>query len=366
MAPKEMTVGEAAAALGLDAVGDLNVVIRGVATPAAAREDQLALAMDPKYLPGLREGAARAAVTPPDTDPVEYSLQAAIYAPRARFAMAGVTALFAKDRRKPAGAHPSAIIEEGAEVDPTASVGPYAIISAGARVGANVQLAAHCFVGEGAEIGRDCLFHPGVRVGHDVKIGQRCIVHSNAVIGADGFSFVTPEPGSVESAREKGVVVEGAENRVWVRIASLGAVVVGDDVEIGAGSTIDRGTVADTRIGDGVKIDNMVQIGHNVVVGENSLLCGQSGLAGSTEVGARVVLGGQSGVGDHSKLGDDVVVMGASGVSGVIASRSVIGGTPAIPREEIAKQLLSLRRLPRALEELAKLKNRFSRNEPSG
>lgn len=361
-----MTVAEVAAGLGLSAVGDVDIVLRGVARPNEAGADDLALAMDPKFLPELKEGAARAAVTPADVDLAELGLAAAILAPRARYAMAGVTRLFQQERRISVGAHPSAVIDPSAQVDPSASIGPLVVVGPGARVCPDVVILGSALIGEDAVVGPGCLLHPGVRIGDRVRLGARCIIHQNAVVGSDGFSFVTPERGSVESAKAAGIVAEGAENRVWARIASLGAVELGDDVEIGSNTSIDRGTVTDTRIGHGVKIDNLVQIGHNVSIGENCLICGQVGIAGSAELGARVVLGGQAGVADHSKIGDDVVVMAASALSGVVKPRSVVGGVPAVPREEVVKMHMGLRRLPRALEDLAELKNRFSRNEPSG
>src|SRR5262249_3185698 len=138
-------------------------------------------------------------------------------------------------------------------------------------------------------------------------IGERCIVHFNASLGADGFSFVTPQPGSVEQAKAGSGSSVAAANYELVRIASLGGVVIGDDVEIGASSCIDQGTIQPTRIGNGTKIDNHVQIGHNVTIGENCLICGRVGIAGSVTIGDRVVLGGAVGIADHLRIGDDVV-----------------------------------------------------------
>ena len=138
------------------------------------------------------------------------------------------------------------------------------------------------------------------------------------------------------------LVVAGAENTVWARIYSLGRVRIGDDVEIGAGATIDRGTVADTVIGSGSKLDNQVQVGHNVSIGENCILCGQVGVAGSAEISDRVVLGGQSGVADHTKIGNDVLVMASSGASGNVKSGSIYGGTPALPRRGMPNSSVSI------------------------
>jgi UDP-3-O-[3-hydroxymyristoyl] glucosamine N-acyltransferase len=201
------------------------------------------------------------------------------------------------------------------------------------------------------------LFHPGVRIGDRVIVGDRVILHHNASIGADGFSFVTPEPGSVEAAKSTGRVE--ATNTALRRIHSLGAVVLGDDVEVGANSAIDRGTLSDTRIGRHTKIDNLVQIGHNVTVGEMCMLCGQVGIAGSARIGNRVVLAGQVGVGDHIKIGDDAVVAAKSAVGTDVAPRTVVMGIPAVPRDRAIDQLLNIGRLKGLFAEVAALKARL-------
>jgi UDP-3-O-[3-hydroxymyristoyl] glucosamine N-acyltransferase len=185
-----------------------------------------------------------------------------------------------------------------------------------------------------------------------VRIGARLIAHQNAVIGADGFSFVTAEKSSVESAKETGAVA-GVRNEVWLRIHSLGAVTLGDDVEIGAGATIDRGTLQDTVIGSGTKIDNQVQIGHNVTIGASCLLCAQVGVAGSARIGDRVVLGGKVGVADHVAIGSDCVIAASSGVASNVPPRSVMMGTPAIARDEYMKMMMAARRLPRFMAKAA-------------
>lgn len=364
------TVRDIAAGLGFEAEGALDLEIESVSHPASATPQRLALALDAKHLKLLAQGSAKAAMVSPGVDWRAHGLDAAVFAPRARYGMAGVTQMFAFPLdmlgAPETGAHPSAVVDPSAELDATARVGPLAVIGAGAKIGARTIVLAQATVGAGVEIGPDGLLHPGVRIGPRVRIGARAQIHANAVIGADGFSFVTPERGSVESARESGHVVVGAENTVWARIHSLGSVEIGDDVEIGAGVAIDRGTVADTRIGSGTKIDNLVQIGHNCQVGENCLLCGQAGLAGSCEIGDRVVIGGQSGVGDHLKVGHDTVIMGASGVSGNVPPRSVYGGSPALPRDQASEIVIAQRRLPRLLREVSALKKRFPPEEGSG
>ena len=360
------TIAEIAQSLGLPAEGDLALAIDRPAHPEGAGRDDLALAMDPKYLATLeaalgREDAPRAAMVPAGADWRALGLSAAILVERARFAMAGVTRLFAAPLGAEPGVHPSAVVAAGAEIGEGAIIGPLTVIQSGARIGAGSHLVGQATVGAGAVIGDEALVYPGVRIGRDVRIGARAIIHPNACIGSDGFSFVTPEKGAVEAAKASGAAMVEAEtrNRVWARIHSLGAVEIGDDVEIGAGTTIDRGTVADTRIGDGTKIDNQVQIGHNVQIGRNCLLCGQAGVAGSAELGDRVVLGGQSGVADHARLGSDVMVMATSGVSGMVKSGTIVGGTPAVPRDELAALVMAQRRLPRLAKELQALKKRF-------
>ncbi|MGB1025954.1 MAG: UDP-3-O-(3-hydroxymyristoyl)glucosamine N-acyltransferase, partial [Rhodospirillaceae bacterium] len=209
-------------------------------------------------------------------------------------------------------------------------------------------------VGARTSIGPDGLLHAGVKIGDDVQIGARVILHFNACIGPDGFSFVTPELGSVESAKASGRV--DALTTSLTRIHSLGSVELGDDVEIGANSTIDRGTLDNTRIGHGTKLDDLVMVGHNCQIGENCLLCGQVGLAGSVEVGNRVVLAGCVGVADHRKIGDDSIVGMRSGVGTDIPPRSVYVGYPAQPRSDWLKQILNLKRLGRLYKDVADLK----------
>ncbi|MCB1403731.1 MAG: UDP-3-O-(3-hydroxymyristoyl)glucosamine N-acyltransferase, partial [Rhodobacteraceae bacterium] len=170
-------------------------------------------------------------------------------------------------------------------------------------------------------------------------------------IGGDGFSFVTPTPGHVEEARTTGAVTAARQDE-YVRINSLGSVRLGDDVEVGANSCIDRGTVADTRVGDGTKIDNQVQIGHNVRIGRTCLICGHVGIAGSVDVGDRVVLAGKVGIADHVKIGSNVVVAGNSGVASNIPDNRIMMGTPAVRMDLNVEMYKALRRLPRLMARL--------------
>ena len=362
------TVGAIAQSLGFEADGALDLPIERPSHPAAAGQRDLALAMDPKYLEQLSEGAARAAMLPPGADWRALGLEAAVFAPRPRYALAGVSALFDDRPSFAPGVHPSAVIAEDAEVAESAYIGPFCMIDSGVKIGAETVLMGQAWVGPGAEIGPGGVIHPGARIGRHVRIGARVIIHPNAVIGGDGFSFVTPEPSNVEDVKQRGAanVSQNVANQRWARICSLGSVQIGDDVEIGCGAAVDRGTVIDTRIGSGTKIDNLVQIGHNVQIGEDCLLCGHVGVAGSAQIGDRVVLGGQSGVADQARIEDDVVAMAGAGLAGLTRARSVVGGRPALPRDTIGQILLYQRRLPRLAADVSALKKALSERESSG
>jgi UDP-3-O-[3-hydroxymyristoyl] glucosamine N-acyltransferase len=345
-----LTVEKLANALGAEADGATDLPIARPRHPAEAEAGDIALAMDQKYAASLGDCKAKAAILWPGADWRALGLEAAIFVGRPRYAMAGVTAAFQHPIHAPEGVHPSAIVDPAASIGPGASVGPFVWIGPRARVGAGARILAGASVGEDAELGDDALIQSGVRIGARVSIGDRVIIHQNAVIGADGFSFVTPERGSVESAKETGAVK--ARNTAFARIHSLAAVTIGDDVEIGAGATLDRGTLSDTRVGDGTKIDNQVQVGHNVRIGRGCLLCAHVGVAGSAVIGDRVVLGGKVGVADHLKIGDDSVIAAASAVATNVPKGSVLMGVPALPRDETMKILLATRRLPRILDKL--------------
>ncbi len=355
---KTCTTSEIALALDGQLVGDGHIVIARVAHPSDVRgEADLALAVDKALLPLLTESEARAAVIGKDADIEPGLLDAIIIVERPRLAMAKLTALFAEPVPVEPGIHPSAVVEPGAQLGENVSIGPQVYIGADAVIGANSVLHPHVYVGPEAEIGEGALIHAGVKIGARVLIGDRCIVHFNASLGADGFSFVTPQPGSVESAKSTGTVA--ATNEELVRIGSLGAVIVGNDVEIGANTSIDRGTVAATRIGAGTKIDNQVQIGHNVIVGENCLICGRVGIAGSAVIGNRVVLGGAVGVADHVRIGDDAVIMAMSGVGGHVPPKGLYGGLPAKSREKVYEEHINISRIKFLIKKIESLTARL-------
>ncbi|WP_138465027.1 UDP-3-O-(3-hydroxymyristoyl)glucosamine N-acyltransferase [Poseidonocella sp. HB161398] len=361
----DILLSDLAAALEARLEGKGDIPISGAAEPAAAGPGDLALAMKPDYAEGLKAGAARAAVLWDGADWQSYGLEAALFVPRPRYAMSGITRALDPGPAIAAGIHPSAVIDPTAEIGEGACIGPLAVIGPRTRIGARARIAPHATVAEDCEIGDDVLLSSGAHVGRRVRMGDRVILQPGAAVGGDGFSFVTPEKSAVESVRESLGDRQETRNTAWTRIHSLGGVEIGDDVEIGANSTVDSGTIRATRIGRGTKIDNLVQIGHNVQVGEDCLFCSLVGVAGSTKIGSRVVLAGQVGVNDNITIGDDVVAGGASKIFTKVPAGRVILGHPAVEMSTQMEINKGIRRLPRLYRDVAALKKAVQKPDES-
>ena len=261
---------------GAQVRGDATTAIRGLAPIDAAGPDQITHLSGPAYrrfLSRTRAGAVLLRESDASACP-----STAVVVANPYLAFAYVSQLFATPPRIPAGIHGAAHVAASARVDPDAAIGPGAVVGPRAEIGPSAEIRANAHVGEGSRIGAATVVHPNACIYHDVRIGERCVIHSGAVIGADGFGFTPGETGEL------------------VEIAQLGGVTLGDDVVVGACSTIDRGALADTVVHDGVKIDNQVQIGHNCEIGEHTLICGAVGLAGSTRIGRHCALAGGAGV----------------------------------------------------------------------
>ena len=273
--------------LGGELHGDGNVAVARVATLEKAGEGDLAFLANRKYLSQVAACSASALIVAPEVRE-QLSDRALIVTADPYLYFARVAQLFNPQPAPRAGVHRFAAVESA--VPASVEIGPGACVEEGVELGEEVVIGANCFVGRGTRIGRGTRLYANVTVYHDCVIGEDCILHSGVVIGADGFGF----------AREK----SGA----WVKIPQTGRVVIGNDVEIGAGTTIDRGALDDTVIGDGVKLDNLIQIAHNVRVGEHTIMAGCAGVAGSAQIGARCMIGGQAGISGHLSIADDVVV----------------------------------------------------------
>jgi UDP-3-O-[3-hydroxymyristoyl] glucosamine N-acyltransferase len=214
----------------------------------------------------------------------------------------------------------------------------------------------HCYIGADVEIGADAILREMVSIGARARIGDRFRAQPGARVGADGFSYVTPEVSGAENVRKTLGDQGDAKAQSWLRIHSLGAVTIGDDVEIGANCTIDNGTIRDTEIGSGTKLDNQVHIGHNCRIGRDCLLCGQAGLSGSVVVGNNVVMGGQTGVGDNITIGDGAILGGATKTLSNVPAGRVMMGYPAVKMETHTEMYKAQRRLPRILKDIEALK----------
>lgn len=346
------SLAEIARALGGRLDGDGDLPIDGAAEPSEAGPRDLALAMSPGYAGAIAAGRARAAALWEGADREALGLEGAVLVPRPRLAMAGLTRLLDPGPAVARGVHPTAVVE-GAEIAPDARIGPLAVLGAGARIGAGAVVGPHVSVGPGAVVGAGSILHAGARIAHGVALGERVIVHPGASLGADGFSFVTEEEHALEAVRRTMADPGGRPPQSWHRIHSLGGLVVGDDVEVGANACIDRGTIRATVIGAGTKIDDQVMIGHNCVVGRDCLICAQVGVSGSVRVGDRVVMAGKVGIGDNLTIGDDAVLAGGAKVMSNVGAGRVMLGYPATRIESQVEIYKALRRLPRLMRDLA-------------
>jgi UDP-3-O-[3-hydroxymyristoyl] glucosamine N-acyltransferase len=319
------TVAEIAQLLDGRVVGNGEAQIEGVAGIEDAGQGEITFLESKKLSSFLQTTAASAIIVPQGTTSEGQTL---ICVEQPRLAFAKVMRLFYPSvPQAPHGIHPTAAIEKEVQLGNDVSIGAHVSIGAGAVIGDRAVLFPGVVVGPDSRIGHGTVIHANVTIREGVTIGADCIIHSGTVIGSDGFGYAQDDQGHL-------------------KIPQVGTVIVEDDVEIGANVTIDRGTLGATRIGHGVKIDNLVQIAHNVVIGPNSLLISQVGISGSTELGEGVILAGQVGVVGHIKIGDRSVVGAKSGVSKSIPSENVMFGIPARPINKSKRIEACLSRLP--------------------
>lgn len=336
----QVRLGDIAALLGGEMLGDAARTVSRIGPLDGATPETIAFLSNPRYAQQLAASGAGCVIVGPAVRDAAAARGAAIVCADPYLAFAKLTQWWAAQRRGPVvpGIHPSAVVEPGARVDPGAHVGAFAYVGAGARVDAGAVVGVHAFVGEGAELGAHTVLKPRVVLSEGCRIGARGIVHSGAVIGADGFGFA-PTQGR------------------WEKIEQLGGVRIGDDVEIGANTCIDRGALEDTVLEDGVKLDNLVQIGHNVKVGAHSAFAGCVGVAGSAKIGRHCTAGGGAIILGHLELVDHVHVTAATVVTRSILKPGQYSGL--FPFDDNAsweknaatlKQLHQLRERLRALE----------------
>lgn len=353
-----ITVKELAHALSAEAVGNLDISITGAAEPQDAQASLLAIATSESFVARLGEGKAKVALLANGMDWRSLNLEAAIFVDRPRYALAGLTLKLDNNwRQGKAFIHPSAVIDPTSKIASGARIGAFSYIGAGVVIGKNAWLGTHVTLGNGSFVGDDSTLLDGVKLGRNVIIGQRFVAQPGVVIGADGFSYVSKEVAALENVRGTLGDRGDALPQPYHRIHSLGAVQIGDDVELGANSCVDRGTIRDTIIGSGCKVDNLAQIGHNVRIGNNCLICAQVGIAGSSTLGDNVVLGGQTGVSDNLFVGSNVITGGATKVLANVPAGRVMLGYPAMKMQTQLDIYKNLRRLPALVKEFARLKS---------
>ena len=330
------TVRDVAEWVSGEVVGDPARVLRA-ARPLSdhPREDEITVVLDEKYLPQLHASEAGAAVVD-QAVPLNGKTLVRVKDPLMAFVTI-VQKMHARPAATWAGIHPTAVVHPTARLGPDPSVGPHVSIGEGAEVGARCRLQAGASVGHHCRLGDDVALGPNAVVYDGCVLGSRVIVHAGAVIGADGFGFRT---------------IQGRH----VKVPQIGNVEIGDDVEIGAGTTIDRGTFGTTRIGAGTKIDNLVQIAHNCQIGRHNLFAAQVGIAGSVTTGDYVVMGGQVGIADHCRIGDRTMLGAKCGVHKDIPADQRMLGAPATPAADQLRILTSLEKLPEMRKDIRELK----------
>ncbi|MGH9346214.1 MAG: UDP-3-O-(3-hydroxymyristoyl)glucosamine N-acyltransferase [Vicinamibacterales bacterium] len=329
-----MKLRDLAGRLGCRLEGDGEVEITRVAGIDEAGPGEVTFLANPKYAASLASTRASAIIARAD---VPAGRAAMLRTDDPYLAFARAVGLFAPAWRPAPGVHPLAAVAVDAQLGREVSIGPFVAIGAGARIGDRTVVFPNTTIGPGSTVGADCVIHSNVAIREHVTIGERVILQNGVVVGADGYGFVRRADGAHE------------------KIPQVATVVIEDDVELGANTTVDRPAVGETRIKAGAKIDNLVQIAHGVTVGRNVLMAAQVGIAGSTEIGDDVMFGGQVGVGGHLTIGKGVVAVGQSGVTSSLEPGAMVAGYPAIDSREWRKASVIFRRLPelkRRIEEI--------------
>jgi UDP-3-O-[3-hydroxymyristoyl] glucosamine N-acyltransferase len=333
--PVQLTLREIVARLGGEAVGRDDAPLTGVATLDSAGPGDIAFLANPRYrakLATTRAGAVILGRGDRDAASMPRIVSDNPYAYYAR-----TVALFHPDGAITPGVHPTAVVHASAEVDPGAEIGPHAVVGAGARVARGAAIGAHAVLGARVAIGPGTRLHPRVTIYDGCTLGARCIVHSGVVIGADGFGM----------ARDAGR---------WLKIPQVGAVRIGDDVEIGANTTIDRGALDDTVIEEGVKLDNLIQVAHNCRIGAHTVIAGCTGISGSTTIGKHCLVGGGVGFVGHITVCDHVTISGMSLVAkSILQPGTYTSGLPLMPHADWLRNAAHLRRLDRMAGTLKRL-----------
>lgn len=340
---KHYKLAELAAILDAELQGDPQCVITGIATLSKAQLGQIAFLDNVRYRKYLAETKASAVILASANK--ELCPCNALILKNPYLGYAKVATLFDQKPRANPGVHPSAVIGSNCQIHPSASVGPFCHVGDGVVLAENVVLGAGCSIGDGSNIGAASVLMARVAIYHAIRIGQRVIIHSGAVIGSDGFGFAQ-------------------NNGVWQKVPQLGSVIIGNDVEIGANSAIDRGAIEDTILEDGVKIDNLVQIAHNVIIGAHTAIAGCVGIAGSTTIGKHCAIGGGVGIAGHINITDRVIITGGALVAQNIDAPGIYtSGFPAQPTLGWKKIIVRVNQLDMMMQKLRDLEKLIKKEE---
>ena len=333
----EKTLEEIASLISGELIGDGSIRIKGIAGIEEAEPGELSFLANPVYRAYLEKTRASAVIVGREIDKAKIPL---IRHNNPYYAFCKALEIFTIKKDLPEGIHKSAILGKDVRIGKGVHIGPYVIIGDRVQIEDRVTILAGSFIGDDSVLGEESFLYPRVTIREESLIGKRVILHPGAVIGSDGFGY----------AREGGV---------YHKIPQVGKVVLEDDVEIGANTTIDRATLGETRIGKGTKIDNLVQIGHNVSIGENTVLAAQVGISGSTRVGKNVVMGGQVGLGGHIKIGDNVMLGAQAGATKSIPSNTIVSGYPAREHSKAKKIEACITLLPLYVKKIRELEKRI-------
>lgn len=331
------TLQELALLLGGTVTGDPTVCITGLGTLDSAVTGQITFLANPRYAAKVEFTSASAIVLTAEAETFNRNV---IVVDNPYLAFARLLTLFTTRPRTVKGIMPGAYVSEGTVCGCDASIYPGVSIAEGVRIGERVTLYPNVSLYEGVVLGDDVTLHSGVSIREGCRIGSRVTIHNGAVVGSDGFGYAP-------------------DGHSWYKIPQIGIVVVEDDVEIGANTTIDRAALETTRIGRGTKIDNLVQVAHNCQVGEDCILVAQVGIAGSVTLGKHVTMGGQAAVADHVAIGDNAMISGQSGVFNKVAAGAVVSGTPAMPHKDRLKCAAVYPFLPEMRKTLTRLNSRM-------
>lgn len=309
--------------------GDPAVIVNTVARIEEGKKGALSFLANPKYEPYIYQTDSSVVLVNRDFTAAEPVKATLIKVDNSYEAFASLLTLVEQSRPKKKGVHPTAVVDEGTSIGRDAYIGAYVYIGENCKIGNNCRIYPQSYIGDGTIIGDDCLIYPGVKIYHDCILGNKCTIHAGSVIGSDGFGFAP------QSESE------------FMKIPQIGNVILEDHVEIGANVTIDRATMGSTIIRRGVKLDNLIQVGHNVEIGENTVMAAQTGIAGSTRVGRNCMFGGQVGIAGHLRVADNTRLGAQAGVAGSIKEENnILTGTPAVDHRIFLRSSVIIRKLP--------------------